>query len=60
MEEHDVVDGDINDLPLRGDRSLIGHNEGFLDMIVLILHEVAQRTVDGIVFAGLHFDGDCG
>ena len=60
LEEHDIVDGDIDDLSLRRDRSLIGHNKGFLNMIVFILHEAVQRAVDGIVFARLHFNGDGG
>ena len=60
LEEHDIVDGDIDDFPLRGDRSFIGHNEGFLDMVVFILHEVIQHTVDGIVLTGLYFNGDGG
>jgi hypothetical protein len=60
LEEHDIVDGDIDDLPLRRDCSLIGHNKGFLNMIVFILHEVIQRTVDGIVLTGLYFNGDGG
>ena len=60
LEEHDIVDGDIDDLSLRRNRSLIGHNKGFLNMIVFILHEVVQRTVDGIVLARLHFNGDGG
>jgi hypothetical protein len=60
LEEHDIVDGDIDDFPLRRDCSLIGHNKGFLNMIVFILHEVIQRTVDGIVLTGLYFNGDGG
>ena len=50
LEEHDIVDGDIDDFSLRGDRSFIGHNEGFLDMVVFILHEVILKTKpDGIL-----------
>ena len=60
LEEHDIVDGDIDDFSLRGDRSFIGHNEGFLDMVVFILHEVIQRTVDGVVLTGLYFNRDGG
>ena len=60
LEEHDIVDGNIDDLSFRRDRSLIGHNESFLNMIVFILHEVVQRTVDRIVLTGLHFNGDSG
>ena len=60
LEEHDIVDGNIDDLSFRRDRSLIGHNKGFLNMIVFILHEAVQRTVDGIVLTGLHLDGDSG
>ena len=55
-----IVDGDIDDFSLRGDRSFIGHNEGFLDMVVFILHEVIQRTVDGVVLTGLYFNRDGG
>ena len=60
LEEHDIVDGNIDDFSLHRDRSLIGHHEGFLNMIVFILHEAVQRTVDGIVLTGLHLDGDSG
>ena len=60
LEEHDIVDGNIDDFSLRRDRSLIGHHEGFLNMIVFILREVVQRTVDGLVLARLHFNGDGG
>ena len=55
-QEHHVIDRDICDLAVCCDLAGIGQDIGLLYMIVLVLHECAQRAVDGVVLAGLDLD----
>ena len=59
-QEHHIIDRDIRDLAVCCDLAGVGQNIGLLYMIILVFHESAQRTVDGVVLAGLDLDGDGG
>ena len=59
-QEHHIIDRDIRDLAVCCDLAGIGQDISLLYMIILVLHEGAYCTVDGVILAGLDLDGDGG
>ena len=59
-QEHHIIDRDICDLAVCCDLAGVGQDIGLLYMIILILHEGTQRTVDGVILAGLDLNRDGG
>ncbi len=59
-QEHHIIDRNIRDLAVCCDLAGVGEDIGLFHMIILVLHEGAQRAVDGVVLAGLDLDRDGG
>lgn len=60
MEEHDIVDRDIDDLSVLGDGSFIGDNVCLFNMVILVPDKCIQSTVDSVIFARFDLNGDSG
>ena len=59
-KEHHIINRQICDLSVCCDFARVGQDKGFFYMIIVIFYEGIQRAVDGVILAGLHFDGDGG
>ena len=60
LEEHDIINWQIRNLTIRRDLAGVGQNKSLFHMIIFVLHEGAQRAVDGVILAGLNLDRNGG
>ena len=54
LKKHNVINWQICYLSVVRDGSFIGEDISLFDMIILILNKGVQRTVNGVILAGLY------
>ena len=60
FKEHNIINRNISYLTLCCNSTLIGHNKGFFDIVILVLNKIVQRAVDGVILARFNLNGDSG